>query len=899
MPALARAAPRRVRARQRPKRTTRRRNCPARRAPVARAAALRPRARSAPAPTPRRRRAGLGAAGERRERRLDTPDRAGHLRTTSRPPRAPLLARSGAPHERDDGHGHREDGEAGDGPAARLLNRQLALRRRVARRPRLLPSPSRRPPTRSRCSSAPGSWRRTRRSTCTSTRSGSSPTWPRYGAPPAGSGQVQAGQYSGYLFPMGPFFALGHASSGWPPWLVQRLWLGTLLALAAWGTVRLLDALLDRRGAPPTSWPGRLCCSTPTWSSSPTAPASRCSATRRCRGCCSPCTAACASRGGWWWAAPSRCVVASTGGGVNAAVTAWVLLGPAAAAGLRGGLRRASRRAALGFCLRAPPRPSLASLWWIVPVARMPATGSTSCPSRSRPGRSGTPPASARACALMGYWITYLGVGYGRALSPYFDTPGTLLSTRSVVLATLRSSPRWRSAGFAWTRRWRYGPFFLALVLVGAARDDARASPRARRCAGRSPSSTTDVEAVQFLRTTYKAAPLVALGAGLPGGVAAGELRGAPGRAPAARCARSPALAASLLALTALAAAPGPRRSTSRWSTTFRAHGRARRPTSTATLPRGTRALVLPGQVFPFYAWGGTQDPILPALTDGPWRVRGVVPYSDLHAADLLLATDALVQQRRLMPGQLAPLLDLMGAGAVVTGTDDDRVRSGSVGPGGRGGAAGRTGLTGPRSATGRGAVHAAPATSAPATLPQVRRYDARERPRRSYASSRRTPARWWTAPRRRSPGWRRSARCPRRPAARLRRRPDAPRAARGGRRRGGGRGERLQPPAGVRVLAAAAEHGADPAAATSRLRGRRGAEPVPRRGTGSPDRGPARGRALDPRALLAAASRSSPSTAPTRRSTATPGPTGWPTATSSATAAGSRSPSTRPRDVP
>ena len=85
-----------------------------------------------------------------------------------------------------------------------------------------------------------------------------------------GLGQVQAGQYAGYLFPMGPFFALGDLL-GLAPWLVQRLWLGTLLAFAAWGAVRLLDALLDRRGAPPTPWPGRRCCSTPTCSCSPTA----------------------------------------------------------------------------------------------------------------------------------------------------------------------------------------------------------------------------------------------------------------------------------------------------------------------------------------------------------------------------------------------------------------------------------------------------------------------------------------------------------------------------------------------------------------------------------------------------------------------------------------------------
>ena len=58
-------------------------------------------------------------------------------------------------------------------------------------------------------------------------------------------GHVQSGQHTGYLFPMGPFFAAGHALD-LSAWVVQRLWLGTLLALGAWGVVRLLDALLGR-----------------------------------------------------------------------------------------------------------------------------------------------------------------------------------------------------------------------------------------------------------------------------------------------------------------------------------------------------------------------------------------------------------------------------------------------------------------------------------------------------------------------------------------------------------------------------------------------------------------------------------------------------------------------------
>jgi arabinofuranan 3-O-arabinosyltransferase len=58
-------------------------------------------------------------------------------------------------------------------------------------------------------------------------------------------GHVWAGQYAGYAWPMAPWFAAGDAL-GLPVWLVHRLWLGTLLALAALGMVRLLQALVRR-----------------------------------------------------------------------------------------------------------------------------------------------------------------------------------------------------------------------------------------------------------------------------------------------------------------------------------------------------------------------------------------------------------------------------------------------------------------------------------------------------------------------------------------------------------------------------------------------------------------------------------------------------------------------------
>ena len=54
-------------------------------------------------------------------------------------------------------------------------------------------------------------------------------------------GQLQD-QAAGYLFPMGPFFALGHLA-GLQPWVIQRLWMGTVGTAAFLGIVLLAGRL--------------------------------------------------------------------------------------------------------------------------------------------------------------------------------------------------------------------------------------------------------------------------------------------------------------------------------------------------------------------------------------------------------------------------------------------------------------------------------------------------------------------------------------------------------------------------------------------------------------------------------------------------------------------------------
>ena len=182
-------------------------------------------------------------------------------------------------------------------------------------------------------------------------------------------------------------------------------------------------------------------------------------------------------------------------------------------------------------------------------------------------------------------------------------------------------------------------------------------------------------------------------------------------------------------------------------------------------LPPNTRAIVLPGQIFAYYKLGrhARRDP---AAADLHARSRCATrrPYSDLHAVDLLTTVDDLVQQRRLFPGELTPLLRLMGVGAVVTGTDDDISRSGAIDPAAAAGVLAGQGLgtAVAQLRAGAAARRPPPATSAPGSR-CPRSAATTSRPGRGIVHvdppGRRRSS---TAARSRWPTWPRSARCPR-----------------------------------------------------------------------------------------------------------------------------------------
>jgi arabinofuranan 3-O-arabinosyltransferase len=539
-----------------------------------------------------------------------------------------------------------------------------------------------------------------------------------------GLGQVQGGQTAGYLFPMGPFFALGDAV-GLAPWVTQRLWLGTLLALGAWGTVRLLDALRGRPRGVTHVVAGLLVMVNPFV----VVYANRTTVTLLATAVL-PWLMLAVHRGartsGWRWPAAFALLVIASGPGINAAVTGWLLLGPGLLLLYEVAYAGVSGRAAWAFVLRAAPLTVLVSLWWLIPAWVQASYGTDFLPFTESPGTIWATTSASESLRLMGFWVSYLGVDYTTPLAAWTDAR-TLLYTPAVVAGTLLV-PALALGGFAWTRCWRYGPFFLGLVLVGLLvmvagfPDDTPLRRGLTYAYNHFPS-------VRVLRTSYKAGPLVALGLACLAGAAAGEAWRRLGEARRAGLGRL-ALAAAGLVLVALAGWPlvtgraqDPQISWEQipraWTTSIGDMDRE--------LPPSSRALVLPGDLFDFHTWGGTVDSLAPALSRRPVAERSFTPYADLRAADLHWTVDGLVHQRRLLPGQLPPLLALLGVRAVVTPADDDPARGGAPYPADAAAVlASQPGLSRPDRSYGplRPAAAGPDELGGAVVLPRVRRYD-------------------------------------------------------------------------------------------------------------------------------------------------------------------------------
>jgi arabinofuranan 3-O-arabinosyltransferase len=543
-------------------------------------------------------------------------------------------------------------------------------------------------------------------------------------------GHVQSGQFVGYLFPMGPWFAFTHAI-GLPMWIAQRLWLGAVLACAAWGVVRLLDALwTPKRGL------GHVAAAI-LYAVSPYAIVfvTRGTVTLLAYAAL-PWLLLATHRGmaephRWRWPAVAGLVFAAAGGGVNLAVLFWVGLAPVALALYEIAVRGRPKQALVSFGWRAAVCVLVASLWWIVPVLTASAHQGDFLSFTEQPESILGTPSVSESLRLLGYWVAYIGIGLDR-VEPLVPAAHAYLFSPVVVAGTL-AVPLLALGGARLARSWTYAPFFGILAVAGVVLMSL-GFPEGTPMHDAYVWAYYHIAPLRWLRTMYKAAPLVALPLACLGGVVVATLFArARERSLTVLSTRIPAVAVAgaFAVVAALWAAPLLRRDAidaraaygsvpSAWTAAIRGADRS--------TPPDHRIMVLPGELFADYQWGWTYTSVAPALTRRPLLIREIERYAESNAAQLQWSVDDLVQQGRLFPGQLDPLLRLLGVGQVLVATDGRRVRAESIDP-----ATLQDALLGQRGFEAPAGSYGAPRPFQPArghgatavTLPEILRYAA------------------------------------------------------------------------------------------------------------------------------------------------------------------------------
>ena len=482
-------------------------------------------------------------------------------------------------------------------------------------------------------------------------------------------GHVQSGQFVGYLFPMGPWFAASDAL-GVPMWIAQRVWLGLLLALAAWGAVRLMDELFGPERGLAHAVAGLLFLLNPytvTFTSRGTVSLLAYAAL--------PWLMLAAHRGlrdprGWRRPVAFALILSLAGGGVNAGVIAWALVAPAALLVYEAAAGGRDWRDVWSFGWRAGVLAAAASAWWAVPVLLQGPYGEEFLSFTEQPGTIWGTSSLSESIRLLGFWVMYVGVGFGVTES-FLPAGPTYLFGEGVIVASFLV-PLLAFGGLLLTRRWRYAAFF-ALLAVGSLLVMYAGFPNGTPFRRFLLFAYERAEALQFLRTTYKIAPLLALALACLGGAAASALS-----------ARRRWLALPALVLPFLFGLPlvtGDAIDERQAYGEVPGHWGAAVADAERDTPDDRRVAVFPGELFGYYRWGDTMDPVGPAISERPLLIREIVPYADRRSSQFQEVADDLVQQDRLLPAQLERLLRLTGAGTVLVPADGRPERSGALDP--------------------------------------------------------------------------------------------------------------------------------------------------------------------------------------------------------------------------
>ncbi len=465
-------------------------------------------------------------------------------------------------------------------------------------------------------------------------------------------------QNIGYLFPMGPFYLLADLLH-LPDWLAQRLWLGTLMFLAALGVGFLLRTI-GYRGSEGgrtvaalaymlspylLDYSARISVILMPWVALPWLIALTARSLRR-PGLRDPALFA---------------LVVVAVGGINATALLMIAVAPLLWVVHAVAIEREVRfRRALATVAAIGALTLVTSLWWIgglwaegkygLPVIRYTET------YRAVAGSSNAP----EVLRGLGYWFFY---GNDK-LGPWVE-PSDYFTTNLPLLALSYGLPTLGLLAAACTR-WRHRGYFLLLLCFGALIAVAGHPWESPSFLGGLFKEFTRTNAGLSLRSTPRAVPLVALATAVFLGTGASALAR---QLPRARTV--PALLAGALVLANMPTL---------WLGQMVAKN-LRRPeqipaywtqaaTWLDTRDHATRVNEMPGIEFAAYRWGDTVDPITPGLMTRPYVARELFQWGSPQSASLLNALDRRVQEGVAEPASLAPILRLLAVGDVVHRND-------------------------------------------------------------------------------------------------------------------------------------------------------------------------------------------------------------------------------------
>jgi arabinofuranan 3-O-arabinosyltransferase len=472
-------------------------------------------------------------------------------------------------------------------------------------------------------------------------------------------GQV-GDQTSGYLFPIGPFFAV----ASWlhiPAWCAQRLWIGFIFIAAFWGLVRLAEAMyMGTRGSRVVG--GLAYCMAPAFVALGGNPAAMMPAALLpwimlplVRSSVEGMPRRAAARSG---------VAIALIGGVNVAATLAVLPAPFLFL-----LTRKSRpRGLLAWWVVAV---GLATFWMVVPLILQGHYGLNFLPFEETSKATTSTASASEALRGTSSWLNYYILG-----GPAIPAGWTLVSVPIAIAGTIVVTGLGLS-GLA-LRRVPERFYLVLLLSVGMVLVAAGYGGEMGGVLGSAVRSLIDGSVASF-RNVSKFEPLVAL----PIAIGLVHILGTPWlRRPPVQWTRLPLAIVGLAVVSAAIILPAPFIRNQLFPSDFQLPPYWESAANWLNHRAGNEtSLLLPASESPQYDWGQPPTEPLDAFAHTPWAVRNHTPLGSIGGIRLMDAVEETLDSGYPAKG-LADYLARAGVGYLVVRNDLDLAVTGAPPPG-------------------------------------------------------------------------------------------------------------------------------------------------------------------------------------------------------------------------